>query len=181
VRAFLELVESGSYSAVTAGMVAAKAGLAHGTFYRYFRDKRAVFMAALDRVREELERDRPTFDPPFGDVRAERARVRAWTTTLLTKPALHAGMLRAFYDALEGDPELQALRRERRAARMSALARYLQQLDDAGIVEIDDPVALAAALTVLVDAALRESVIAGAVPERATLSGVVYVFERSIF
>jgi AcrR family transcriptional regulator len=181
VTAFLALVESGSYDAVTAGMVAAKAGLAHGTFYRYFRDKRAALMAALDRVREEFERDRPTFDAPFGDLAAERARVGAWTTGLLSKPAQHAGMLRAFYDALEDDPELQAMRRGRRAARIAGLAGYFEKLVAARIVALEDPVALASALTALVDGVLRESVFAGIALEKATVSGVVDVFDRAIF
>jgi AcrR family transcriptional regulator len=178
VSAFLELVNSEPYEALTAGMVASKAGLAHGTFYRYFRDKRAVFMAALERVKAEFDRGRPTFDPPIGDLDAERARVRAWVA-MLSRRGNHRGMIRAFYDALEDDPELGAMRRARRAERSADLARYLERLVAGNIADVPDPAALAAALTAMVDGVLREA--AGDALENATVSGVADVFDRAIF
>src|SRR5579875_1893773 len=46
------LLEARDLAGVTADAVAAEAGLAHGTFYRHFRDKRDAFKAALDRLRK---------------------------------------------------------------------------------------------------------------------------------
>jgi AcrR family transcriptional regulator len=181
ITAFLALVEESSYDEVTAGMVATRAGFAHGTFYRYFGDKRAAFMAAVDRVREELERDRPTFEGPIGDLASERARFGAWTTTLLSHKGRHAGMIRAFYDALEDDEELQTMRRERRDQRIADLAGYFEKLAAATIVDIADPLALASALTALVLGVLRDSMVPGATLDAATVAGVVDVFDRAIF
>ena len=181
VLAFAGRVEEHSYAAVTAGMVAKRAGLAHGTFYRHFQDKRAVFMAALDRVREEFDREGPSLEGPLGDVEAERARVRSWVVFKLSSPAQHAGMLRAFLEAVGDDPELNAVRAERRAQRIAGFARYLEKIGAATDARFVDPAALASALVALVDGALREAIAYGAVPESATIAGVAEVFDRAIF
>ena len=49
IEAFEFLLETLSFDRVTAGAVAERAGVAHGTFYRYFSDKAALLRAALDR------------------------------------------------------------------------------------------------------------------------------------
>jgi len=52
--AALELFASEGYHGTTAKAIAAKAGVATGSFYRYFRDKKVVFMAVCLRMEEEL-------------------------------------------------------------------------------------------------------------------------------
>src|ERR1700740_3641603 len=42
------LLATHEFGDITAGMIASKATLAHGTFYRHFRHKREAFLAALD-------------------------------------------------------------------------------------------------------------------------------------
>jgi AcrR family transcriptional regulator len=181
IAAFERLVGRLPYAAVTAGMVAAEAGLAHGTFYRYFSDKRAVFTAALERTRDELERARPSFDPPIGTLAEERARVRAWIEAILVRPASNPGVLRVYFDILEVDEALRTARRERRLELIAALAGYLERLSDSYIVEVAEPAALATALLALVDAVFREAVVSGSAVEAATVAGVVAVFDRTIF
>ena len=46
------LIDARDFAALTADPVATEAGLAHGTFYRHFRDKRDALRAALERVRK---------------------------------------------------------------------------------------------------------------------------------
>ncbi len=46
------LLAERDFGDVTAGAIASAAGLAHGTFYRHFADKRAALRAALDRSRD---------------------------------------------------------------------------------------------------------------------------------
>jgi AcrR family transcriptional regulator len=52
--AALELFASRGYHGTTAKTIAARAGVATGSFYRYFRDKKAVFMALCLRSEEAL-------------------------------------------------------------------------------------------------------------------------------
>ncbi len=181
VDAFERLVERLPYGAVTAGAVADEAGLAHGTFYRYFKDKRAVLVRALDRVREELERATPSFDPPFGPPAAERERVRAWVEGVLMRPATHRGVLRAWYDALRVDDALRAEREARRRKRVAALAAYLELLSESGSVSIDSVEPLATALVALVDSVFRIEVLERDSPDVTLVAGASDVFVRSIF
>jgi AcrR family transcriptional regulator len=182
ISAFEHLVETQPYSAVTAGMVASDAGLAHGTFYRYFGDKRAVFLAALDRKREQLLATRPSFEPPYGSLEAERARIRAWAEAVLVGPPHELGVIRAFFEALEGDEELREMRRSRNVERIAAFTRYLIGLTaEARIIDVPEPEALATALFALMDAVFRDAVISGKAADAVTVAGVVAVFDRAIF
>jgi len=52
--AALELFSSEGYHGATAKAIAAQAGVATGSFYRYFRDKKVVFMAICLRMEEKL-------------------------------------------------------------------------------------------------------------------------------
>ena len=181
VRAFLELLEEHPYAAVTAGMVATRAGLAHGTFYRHFRDKRAAFMAALERVREELDREGPSLDGPLGDLAAERERLRSWLVFKLSSHSQHPGILRAFLEAVDDDPELNALRAERKSERIAAFARYVERIGAATDARFENPAALARALAALLDGALRESIAYGTEVPSATVAGVAELLDRAIF
>jgi AcrR family transcriptional regulator len=181
VDAFERLVDRQPYSTVTAGAVADEAGLAHGTFYRYFADKHAVFLRSLERVREELERAMPSFDPPYGTVSEERERVSTRIRRVLLRPATHRGVLRAWYDALRDDEELRAAREERRRIRVAGLATYLEGLVEAGIVSVANVEPLATALTALVDAVFRIAVLERDAPDVVLAEGTVDVFVRSIF
>ncbi len=181
VDAVERLLTDHGYGELTAGMVATEAGLAHGTFYRYFKDKRDVFVAALDRLREEVERERPTFDPPFGTRVEERERIRSLVEASLAKPAQHPGMIRAYFELLESDPEFQATRAQRLRERIDSLAAYLEHLAEAGTIVADAPRSLAVALTGLVDATFREAVLARRPVDPVTKDGVKRVFDRAIF
>jgi AcrR family transcriptional regulator len=180
--AFERIAERERYAAITAGAVAAEAGVAHGTFYRYFRDKRDLLTSALERVREDLARIAPSFDPPFGDAGAERLRVRAWLTAIFAKPADHPGVLRAFYEALEGDAELRASAGERRRDRVTALTAYLSSLSAEGTIAVVRPEPLATALLALVDATFRAEIVARESARMASsVAGAIDVFDRAIF
>jgi len=52
--AALKLFGSKGYYKTNTKMIAAEAGVATGTFYRYFKDKKAVLMAVCYRMEEEL-------------------------------------------------------------------------------------------------------------------------------
>jgi AcrR family transcriptional regulator len=52
--AALELFSAHGFHGTTAKAIASEAGVATGSFYRYFRDKKAAFMAVCLRMEEEL-------------------------------------------------------------------------------------------------------------------------------
>jgi AcrR family transcriptional regulator len=181
VDAFEQLCERGSASSFSAAAIAAEAGLASGTFYRYFSDKRAILIAALERVRDELERGSPSFGPPYGSRDEERARIRAWVTELCRFVPRRAGVVRAWLEALEADPQLRERRVERRRERILALGNYLEALGERGIVVNIRPLSLSTALVTLVDAMFRESVSVPSGGDPALEAGIVETFDRSIF
>jgi AcrR family transcriptional regulator len=178
ILAFEELVADLPYRDLTAGTVATKAGLAHGTFYRYFSDKRSLLIAAIARVRAELDRVHPDFGSPIGTRAQERARLRTWILALYRWPGRNPGLYRAFVDAHDADEELREHKRLRVAERAAQLTAYFERLNAAGIAEIEHPDVLASALTTLVNGSLRELFTTGASSGEA---GIAEIFDRAVF
>src|SRR5690606_28450816 len=73
IRTALELGAKGGYDAVQMRAVAASAGVALGTIYRYFSSKDHLLAAAMVEWVHDLER-RVGQKPPKGDTAADRVR-----------------------------------------------------------------------------------------------------------
>ncbi|MGP6159161.1 MAG: TetR/AcrR family transcriptional regulator [Vulcanimicrobiaceae bacterium] len=181
LAALERLLDEREYAGVTAGAIATGAGLAHGTFYRYFTDKKAALRAAIERAREAWARTRPSFEPPYASLNEERARVRAWVTAVLSAPYERRGLMRAWLTQRETDSELQDLRRRNRAQTVEALASYLEGLGSAMTTGVPRPKELAFALLVLLEETLRRALVEGVKPDAGAIAGVVDVFDRAIF
>ncbi|MBD5655776.1 MAG: TetR/AcrR family transcriptional regulator [Candidatus Eremiobacteraeota bacterium] len=181
IDAFERLVERASGTTVTAGSVAAEAGVAHGTFYRYFKDKRAILLAAIERVKGDIDRVAPPFTAPFGSREDERRRVRTWVTAVCRHIPERAGVLRAWLEALEADPELRARRFAARRERTRALSDYFEQLAERNLIAVVKAESLATALLALVDAMFRETVANADGADGALADGIVETFDRAIF
>ncbi|MFY9781400.1 MAG: TetR family transcriptional regulator [Candidatus Baltobacteraceae bacterium] len=181
LAALERLLEEQEYSGVTAGAIAAAAGLAHGTFYRYFADRGAALRAAIERAREAWARTRPSFEPPFGSLEAERVRVRAWVAAVLSAPYERRGLVRAWYAQREIDTELKALQRRNRAQTVDALASYLEGLGKAITIGVPRPREFADALLVLLEGTVRRVLVEGENLDAGAIAGVVDVFDRAIF
>jgi AcrR family transcriptional regulator len=175
------LLEGQAYSSITAGAIARAAGVAHGTFYRYFPDKGAALHAAIERAREAWARTRPSFEPPFGSLGDERARVRAWVAAVLSAPYERRGLVRAWYAQREIDAELRELQRRNRAETVEALASYLEGLGNAKTTGVPRPKELAGALLVLLEGTVRRALVEGEKLDASAIAGVVDVFDRAIF
>jgi AcrR family transcriptional regulator len=178
ILAFEELVADLPYRDITAGTVATKAGLAHGTFYRYFADKRSLLIAAITRFRQELDRVHPEFGAAIGTREQERDRFRTWILALYRWPARNPGLYRAFVDAHDADEELREHKRIRLAERTAQLTAYFERLNAAGVAEIEHPHVLASSLTILVNGSLRELFTSGASTGEA---GITEIFDRAVF
>ncbi|MGH7728581.1 MAG: TetR/AcrR family transcriptional regulator, partial [Vulcanimicrobiaceae bacterium] len=180
LAAFERLLEREPYAAVTASAVAREAGLGHGTFYRHFKEKRALLEAALERVAEPLRALMPSLRPGAGRAEA-RAQVRAWLEAMLDLPAVRPGLLRAWFEALGKAPELAEHRSFRRRRRTAALAGYLSALDRAGLAVIGSPQELASGLGAIVEAVVETAASAGRPIAPQTARELLALVERAIF
>jgi AcrR family transcriptional regulator len=181
VAALERLLELRAFSEIGADDIATEAGVAHGTFYRHFRNKRDALIAAFERAKAEIERARPSFDEPLRDVASERRRVRDWVGKALGTPLSRPGFLRAWYATVDTDAELSASRRARREESAAAFAAYLSALARAGLTQIERPESLAASLLTIFDGILRAAVLDSARIDETTVAGACDVFERAIF
>ena len=104
VATAVELAEEGGFEAVRMRDVAAHAGVALGTFYKRFRSKEDLLIAALELESERLEK-RLRQKPPKGSTCLERviAFFDIATKGFTRKPNLAKAVLRA---VASGDPEL---------------------------------------------------------------------------
>jgi AcrR family transcriptional regulator len=165
---------------VTAAAISAAAGLAHGTFYRYFRNKNEALLALFDRVRVESTGG----DDPFAvvpDSRADaRAALRAWATTLVRKPERHAATMRAIHILSSRDEELMAYRQARRDLVLKGLCGYLTVIGERGFAPASDPAATAAVLFAMIEGLFRETLFGGLFDD-ARVAAAVDLIERAVF
>ena len=120
--AFAALVEREAWPKITAGAIAREAGVAHGTFYRHFKDRGELFdlcteeaNAALDARLAELLDVAPTRDE-------ERERVRTWAIEIVRRPTASPGLIRLWSELAVMD----TLRVRRRTARIDAFAGFIE-------------------------------------------------------
>src|SRR5512138_3409704 len=139
VRAALELGAEGGYDAVQMRDVASRAGVALGTFYRYFPSKDALLLAVMVEWLGDLER-RVTRRPPTESTTVERIMdfIGRALRTMDREPRLTAAVIAAM---TAGDPaSVSAIEEVTRA-----IARILRAAFPAGV----DPDLEAAAAKVL--------------------------------
>ncbi len=96
IRAALDLAASGGYDAVQMRDVAAAAGVALGTIYRYFSSKDHLLAAAMVEWVHDLER-RVSARPPTGETMADRvvSVLRRATRAMEREPRLSAAVVTA--------------------------------------------------------------------------------------
>jgi AcrR family transcriptional regulator len=180
LEALERLLHDADFSAITAGAIAVEAGLAHGTFYRHFRDKRDALRAAFVRVRE---RRGPAVDMLRDDVETAaqaRAALGAFVETVLGAKAFHPSLVRAYFALALRDEEIAKERRDRKAAAIGVVAGYLRALGSRGIARVDDPDATAACLVSLVDGLFRDAIADGVPVEEARVRAAVAMAQQTI-
>jgi AcrR family transcriptional regulator len=167
LNALEELLESRDLSALTTGIVASRAGLAYGTFYRYFKDVNHIVREAMlrqsattDRLRDEL----------FADVSThvvERTKIRTWFNEMIAESQARPGLIRAWHIASNQDAALVIERQSRFDASVASFARYIDKLNAAGLTSVKSPMFNAYALAALCTAIVRECAVEAAfVPEK---------------
>jgi len=179
--ALAALLDRHEFADLTVAAIVEKAGLAHGTFYRHFRDKHDALRAAAGRIREAIERSKPDLAAPPESLAAERARIRAWVESMLRASIDRPGLLREWYAAISRDAALEAERLARRAAVTAAFTSYLERLAAAGVIQLERPAELAEALVMAIDGAFRGLVLTRRRFSEATIAGLCDLFDRAIF
>jgi AcrR family transcriptional regulator len=175
------LLDRTNVDTVTAAAIATEAGLAHGTFYRYFRNKNDAFRAAFERLRTRKPPDLwfPAAAPP---TKAEaRAALRAWGAGLFWAPERARGLFRAWRDLAEHDPDFARERHEGREAYVRRLAAYFTQLVDGGFAQLNDTEGTARALFAMLDGLFRETLARDDTLGDARINAALDLIERGVF
>jgi AcrR family transcriptional regulator len=107
IEAALELAAEGGYEAVQMREVAARAGVALGTLYRYFSSKERLLVAGMGE-RVAMMRLRIKERPPVGDTPAQRVieDLRRATRGLQRQPNVTSAMLKSLIASDGGVSEL---------------------------------------------------------------------------
>lgn len=176
------LLEGGEPAALTVDAIAAAAGVAHGTFYRYFRDR----SDGLEALARHLRETRPAGDDRLlrDDVPSRahaRQAVRAWAADRLRKAVERRASIRTWYALMASDARLKAYREERRESTLRRLTEHLRALTARGFAAVDDPPASARALIALVEGVLHATVVEGEQLDAAGITAVAEIAERAIF
>ena len=166
---------------VTAAAVSVEAGLAHGTFYRYFRNRVDAIRALTDRLRSGRAAALGGLDLPPADAAAARRALRAWTEALLSARTEHHGLIRALMALAARDAEMRAALRERRDGYAQRLAVWLRDLNARGLVVLPAAEATARVLFSMLDGIGREALAAGEPLEAAHIRAAVDIVERVVF
>ena len=172
IDAVARLLAEHDAESLSAGTIAREAGVAYGTFYRYFTDRTHA-------VRETLLRRTPVFGdaaerfaaPPAG-AGEERARVAGWLRDAAAAALRERGLVRAWHVFSNADDAVIASRRAAVADADDVLTAYLQRLADAGIVTIASPRFAAYALVALVVALGRDCALENALSD-AKIDGLI--------
>jgi len=166
---------------VTAAAVSIEANLAHGTFYRYFRNRVDAIRALTDRLRKGLAVELGTLDEPPADLPAAQTALRTWTRALLNARMQHPGLVRALYALAAHDAEIRSALQTRRSDNARRLENWLNGLATRGIVALAQPDATSTVLFTMLDGIGREAVAAGEPLEERLVDATVDLIERAVF
>ncbi|GAC1418194.1 MAG: hypothetical protein NVSMB5_09430 [Candidatus Velthaea sp.] len=150
------LLETHEISTLSTGMVAHEAGLAYGTFYRYFKDLDHIVREAMLRHGATTERLREVFLGTPGTLDDERDKLIAWVEESVANAQTRPGLLRAWHVASNQDAAVVTERQVRFDAMVDNFSAYLERLNAAGLANVGSPRFNAYALVALINAAERE-------------------------
>ena len=156
LSAFVALVQKTSVETVTVAAITAKAGLAHATFYRHFKNKRAILLAALTSLREELKM---ADVDASSDAATERERIRALIRPRLVLARGRMALIRAGLQARFSDPEIAAFYEELFGERRRVLRNYIAAVNANGLGYGDDPDRLSAIVMILYQGIANELIL----------------------
>lgn len=151
LRSGLELFVARGYDRVTAKEIAAHAGVAVGTFYRYFADKKQLLLTLLeDRVEDLLSPEPPVSHGPPELMVEEMLRG-------FFRESPQLGIRRACEEMIRAEPDVAARVAEARERSQAKIRARLRKMQEAGLTWPDIDTATAAwAIFSLVTAAMQQ-------------------------
>jgi AcrR family transcriptional regulator len=168
------LLETHDTTNLSTGMVAHEAGLAYGTFYRYFKDLDHIVREAVLRHDATSARLREALAVDLGDADTERDKVVAWLEEVVASAQAKPGLVRAWHIASNVDAAVVAERQARFDRDVESFVAYMKRLKDAGLGEVSSPQFNAYALVALITAVVRECAVEKTFNEDK-LAGIVEV------
>jgi AcrR family transcriptional regulator len=155
------LLADNDAESLSAGTIAREAGVAYGTFYRYFTDRAHA-------VRETLLRRGPSFGDvalrfaaPVSSLEDERTRIAGWVRDAVGIALRERGLVRAWHVYSNADDAVLASRRQAVDAADDIVTAYLERLAQARVTAIASPRFAAYALVALVVAIGRDCALEG--------------------
>lgn len=145
IRAAIACFEQRGFEETTTAMIADRAGVAVGSVYNYFVDKRALLLALLDETSHELA------DPVVAGLdptswrgrRDPRELTRSLIDAVFRAQSLKPGIQRILWARYFKDPDFEAPFEAVRARLRTAIEGFLAAVDEQGLVraELDRKVA----------------------------------------
>jgi AcrR family transcriptional regulator len=157
----LRLLADHDTDSLSAGAIAREAGVAYGTFYRYFTDRGHAVREALLRRGPSLSDYAARFAPPIGNREEERERLGGWLREIAEIALRERGLVRAWHVYSNADEAVVEARRRAVDDVVDCVAKHLEMLDAGAVARIASPQFAAYALVALVVALARDCAING--------------------
>jgi AcrR family transcriptional regulator len=172
------LLEGTPWSEITAHDIAAQAGVAPATLYRYFSSRDDVLAGAAAHANDLLDARLAELHHLARDRGSERARLRTWVIALVKDPPGSAVLV-----ALAASGTSEALARDRNAQRRRAFERYFELIAAHGYATIPpaDRPGLALALSLIVQAFSYRTIIGRAQLRDEEYAALASAVERLVF
>jgi AcrR family transcriptional regulator len=139
IDAAIECFERHGFDETTTAMIATEAGVAVGTVYNYFSDKREIILELLDRMDREVAQEviRQLDPETWRGITDPRVRTRELIDAIFHTQRLQPGIQRILWAQYFKDPEFQkpfeAIRNRIRAA----IDSFVEAVDEAGLCRPD--------------------------------------------
>jgi AcrR family transcriptional regulator len=166
---------------MTVDAIVTEAGLAHGTFYRYFKDRAALLEALAVHIRASRGSAEENLRDDVATVDEARRGLRAWLTEKLWFAVERPEEIRTWFALMTSDPRLSAFREERRQATTQRMADHFAALAQRGLTRVSDPAAMAFALSAMLDGIFRQTIVDGQTLDDARIAAAADVVEHAIF
>jgi AcrR family transcriptional regulator len=182
LEAVERLLAAGDASAVTVAAITGAAGVAHGTFYRYFGDRSDVLQSLAQHIRATQKAgDDALLCHDIDSLVAARAGVRAWIVERLERVRQRRPALFAWYALMASDARLAAYREERRSETVARLSEHIGALKARGFADVADPAATAAMLGAFVDGVIQTTLLERDRLGAEEIAAAADLVERTLF
>jgi len=182
LEAAQSLLAAGDASLLTVDAIVRAAGVAHGTFYRYFRGRSEALeeLARHIGTTSGIGEDRLLRDD-VATLGEARAGVRRWIVDKLRYARDRRASVCAWHALIASDARLSAYREERREATFTRLRAHIEILNGRGFARVGDAASTAAGLIALYEGIVRASILERDRLTDAAIDAAADIVERALF